>query len=129
MGENGLFATPNYPGNYPHNLDCEWRLVAGENKRIQLTFEYFNLEKSGDSCRYDNVQIFDVVSKRDVSLGKYCNEMDKEFTSTGNELKVLFHSDAVTNEKGFVARWVAQGAQTMEPPSQLRTTEKRKSLA
>ncbi|XP_065052552.1 cubilin-like isoform X5 [Rhopilema esculentum] len=122
---DGLFATPSYPNDYSSNLDCSWSIIVDEKKVVQLTFEFFDIEKSSGACLYDYVEIFDADRRRGsyVSLGKYCDQMPKEILSSGNELRVLFHSDNARNRKGFVARWMAEGAMMQTTPS-ARTTEK-----
>ena len=121
---SGLFATPNYPNNYGDNLDCQWHIIVSENKVVELTFEVFGLEQSPPSCNYDYVQIFDVVSNRDINLGKYCDKMPNEITSSGEQLKVLFHSDSGSSERGFVARWVAKDVRTSTTPIVSRTKQR-----
>ena len=122
--ESGLFATPNYPNNYGNNLDCQWHFIVNENKFVELTFEVFDLERSDTTCNYDYVQIFDVVSNREIDLGKYCEKMPNAIKSKGEQLKVLFHSDSDVNRKGFVARWIARDVQR-STASLLSTTKQR----
>ena len=44
----GQVVSPNHPGVYPNNLDCQWRLQAADNLRILLTFQAFDLEVGFD---------------------------------------------------------------------------------
>ena len=42
---SGTVMSPNYPGNYPHNVDCVWLITAPASERIQLDFiEQFGIE-------------------------------------------------------------------------------------
>ena len=42
---SGTFTSPNYPANYPHNVDCVWIITAPASERIQLDFlEQFAIE-------------------------------------------------------------------------------------
>ena len=42
---SGTFTSPNYPGEYPHNVDCVWVITAPAGERIQLDFiEQFAIE-------------------------------------------------------------------------------------
>lgn len=43
---SGTFTSPNYPQNYPHNVDCGWLITAPANERIQLDFiDNFSIER------------------------------------------------------------------------------------
>lgn len=42
---SGLFMSPGFPGNYPHNVDCTWVITAPALHRIQIDFvEGFYIE-------------------------------------------------------------------------------------
>lgn len=43
-GTKGEFHSPNYPSNYPENINCTWLIVGSKNKKVQLTFESFDFE-------------------------------------------------------------------------------------
>ncbi|KAI8514425.1 hypothetical protein Bbelb_070160 [Branchiostoma belcheri] len=44
----GPVTSPNYPGNYGHNENCEWSITVLEGSIIRLTFDSFHTEKDGD---------------------------------------------------------------------------------
>ncbi|XP_029345463.1 cubilin isoform X3 [Acyrthosiphon pisum] len=55
----GEISSPNYPGSYESNMDCEYKIIAGPNKRVLLKFEKVNLKR-----RYPGTEIVgDAVSK------------------------------------------------------------------
>ena len=38
-------SSPNYPENYDNDLNCQWRILADDDKRIELSLEGDELEK------------------------------------------------------------------------------------
>ena len=61
-GPNGTVTSPNYPGNYPDNARCSWRITVGEGKTIELEFLDFETEVASPikGCGgQDFVTIFD----------------------------------------------------------------------
>lgn len=57
--------------NYDRKEDCDWQIVAKEDKRIYLKFVTFELEHE-NNCSYDYVEIFDGYDDSSPSLGKFC---------------------------------------------------------
>uniref|UniRef100_A0A8C0C1Q8 CUB domain-containing protein n=1 Tax=Buteo japonicus TaxID=224669 RepID=A0A8C0C1Q8_9AVES len=47
---SGYISSPNYPSNYPHNLNCEWTIEnpSHYNSSIYISFEDFHLEHHQD---------------------------------------------------------------------------------
>ena len=54
----GVVTSPNYPGNYPHDLDETFTIEGSPGKVLQMTFEDFDIE-ADSSCRYDWLQVTD----------------------------------------------------------------------
>ena len=42
-----MLLSPYYPANYDNNDFCVWNITAGENYRILLEFENFDVSKTG----------------------------------------------------------------------------------
>ncbi|KAI8514434.1 hypothetical protein Bbelb_070250 [Branchiostoma belcheri] len=53
----GPVTSPNYPGNYRNNENCEWAITVPEGSIIRLTFDNFHTE--GD---FDYLTIYDGAS-------------------------------------------------------------------
>ena len=53
---SGVIQSPNYPNNYPSNVNCTWTITAPPNEVITLTFTDLRLE-SHDACMFDYVQV------------------------------------------------------------------------
>ena len=41
-----LITSPNYPNNYPQNVDCTWTVTAPTNRKVQFQFigDIFSIE-------------------------------------------------------------------------------------
>ena len=55
-GKAGTFTTPNYPQDYPLNVNCYTRIWAPAGYVIQVTFREFDVEKQAE-CLWDYVQV------------------------------------------------------------------------
>jgi len=42
---HGTIASPNYPGSYEPNMECEYRIILGTNLRVKLDFETVHLRR------------------------------------------------------------------------------------
>lgn len=104
---NFKFRTPLYDKPYPPNTECIWEIRADPGYHIGLSFyDRFFLEDSVN-CTKDYVEVFDFVNENWKSLGRRCGrDVPKPFNSTGETLKVVFHSDETTNGDGFSAEWI-----------------------
>lgn len=56
QGPEGSFSSPNYPGPYPPNALCIWRIEVGAGLAIQLRMETFSVEGTA-SCLFDHVEL------------------------------------------------------------------------
>ena len=94
--------SPNYPNKYPANKDCSWTIKALPGRNIKLMISHFDVDYKDYDCN-DYVEIFDVVNGNEVKLGKFCNNRKppESILSSGNELKVEFHSSRSYQGKGF----------------------------
>lgn len=63
-GTEGELSSPNYPGNYYHNLDYWTKIVSPENTRIIIQFHTFDLEEQKD-CLYDYLEIYNTSNGSD----------------------------------------------------------------
>lgn len=65
--ESGTLASQNYPGTYPSNTWCKWRLRVPEGRMLRLLFGDFDIESS-PGCRNGSLVITDKNGVQ--SLGK-----------------------------------------------------------
>lgn len=120
-GEGGLFTSPNYPISYPVNIQCVWKIVTHPTGNVELTFQDFHVENSGD-CAYDFVEIRDGAMIDSPLIGTFCSSMIiGKIVSTGNALLIRLLSDGSVSEKGFSASWKSVPSSTAPttsmPPS------------
>lgn len=89
---------------YPARKDCVWHFTTVNGHRIKIMFENFELEPHQE-CTYDHIEIFDGSNNYATSLGRFCgSKIPQPMISTGNELYMVFYSDASVQRKGFHAR-------------------------
>ena len=94
--------SPNYPSNYPHDLDCTAVVQFAQGQRVSVEFLAFNLE-SDSTCRFDWLEIRDGSdSSADLLSTRLCGEqLVAPITSTGNTLHIQFHTDHSRTKSGF----------------------------
>ncbi|XP_038054395.1 fibrillin-2-like [Patiria miniata] len=102
---SGTLTSPNYPGQYPADAVCAWKLTTDEGNHVSLTFNSFEIEDSAD-CYYDYLILFDGADEMAPVLGRYCGqETPRTATSTGSKLYVKFVSDSSIERLGFHANF------------------------
>lgn len=66
--QSGTLASQNYPGTYPSNSWCKWRLRVPERRTLRLLFGDFDIENS-PGCSNGSVVISDQAGK--PIIGKF----------------------------------------------------------
>ena len=80
-----------------------WHFTTTPGHRIRLTFINFELEPHQE-CTYDHIEVFDGKNINSHSLGRYCgSKLPHPITSSGNQMYMVFYSDASVQRKGFHA--------------------------
>uniref|UniRef100_A0A668UAU3 Procollagen C-endopeptidase enhancer 2b n=1 Tax=Oreochromis aureus TaxID=47969 RepID=A0A668UAU3_OREAU len=100
--ESGVIGSQGYPGVYPPNTKCVWRITVPEGKVVVLSFRFIDLEND-NLCRYDYVDVYSghVNGQR---LGRFCGTFKPgALVSTGNKMLLQMVSDANTAGSGFLA--------------------------
>ncbi|KAM9827490.1 procollagen C-endopeptidase enhancer 2b isoform 1-T1 [Neosynchiropus ocellatus] len=101
-GESGVIGSQGYPGVYPPNTKCVWRITVPEGKVVVLSFRFIDLEND-NLCRYDYVDVYSghVNGQR---LGRFCGTFKPgALVSTGNKMLLQMVSDANTAGSGFLS--------------------------
>ncbi|KAI1280397.1 Cubilin [Halotydeus destructor] len=126
-GRRGVIESPNFPGAYPHNANCSWRIKGpmGNNLTLKLT----NLElEHDDQCRHDYLDILerplqDIYADHMAtavswnSTKRICGRNDTRnetvlplvLNITSNEALVRFESDYWEAYQGFRLEWDTTG--------------------
>ncbi|XP_022089190.1 cubilin-like [Acanthaster planci] len=115
----GKLTSPNYPRDYPLNVDCRMRIELDNEKLCQITFTDFELEDE-TNCGYDYLQLTSIPDGDTVA---YCGQQTTPFTwqSKSSTCEVLFHSDEYVPAKGYQAMYasVDSSVQGSAAPAQL----------
>ena len=104
---SGEIASHDYPLKYGNNMECKWRIIVPDGKRVKLTFESFNLQKTS-GCAGDYVEVFDGMSSYSESLGKFCGGSTPEsIHSSSTYMYIKFKTDDTGQFPGFKAKFEA----------------------
>ncbi|XP_028281397.1 discoidin, CUB and LCCL domain-containing protein 1 [Parambassis ranga] len=100
--DSGTLASQNYPGTYPSNTWCKWRLRVPEGRTLQLLFGDFDIESS-PGCSNGSMVITDKNGER--TMGPVCGKLDttqKNVTLKSNEVTIMFKSGPHRSGRGFL---------------------------
>nr|XP_054099396.1 deleted in malignant brain tumors 1 protein isoform X5 [Callithrix jacchus] len=99
---SGSFSSPQYPENYPTDIQCVWEIHVDTKFRIELIIPSLKLEDIL-GCPYDSVEIFDGPRIASLSMGKFCAPATVIFFSSSHIMTVVFQSDSIITNTGFYA--------------------------
>ncbi|XP_048192147.1 deleted in malignant brain tumors 1 protein-like [Perognathus longimembris pacificus] len=114
---SGLFSSPQYPENYPTDIQCVWEIHVDQKFHIELMIPSLNLEDIL-GCPYDSVEIFDGPRITSLSMGRFCAPAAVMFFSSSNIMTVVFRSDYMITNTGFYALFHAIPLGKGEPDSE-----------
>ncbi|XP_062137785.1 cubilin homolog [Drosophila sulfurigaster albostrigata] len=106
QSDTGVITSPNYPGQYPHELHCEWQLRAHLGSQLTITLDDMELEEL-NSCAYDYLSIEAIdanIVPRNPIMQTLCTlppEGNRDFQLDSNQANVIFHSDSSNSDRGF----------------------------
>ncbi|KAL0616770.1 DMBT1-like protein, partial [Plecturocebus cupreus] len=99
---SGSFFSPQYPENYPTDIQCVWEIHVDTKFRIELIIPSLKLEDTL-GCPYDSVEIFDGPRIASLSMGKFCAPATVILFSSSHIMTVVFRSDSMITNTGFYA--------------------------
>ncbi|KAM9654253.1 membrane frizzled-related protein isoform 2-T2 [Morphnus guianensis] len=122
-GPEGSFSSPNYPGPYPPDALCIWRIEVGPGLAIQLKMETFSVEGTA-SCLFDRVELYEEQGAGGTDPAparggpsRFCgNVAPPTFNTNSNHLRVTFVSDSSVGAPGFSAHYRAVAPSESEYP-------------
>ncbi|XP_077968471.1 uncharacterized protein LOC120343914 isoform X10 [Styela clava] len=115
---DGKINSPGYPMKYRGGLDCWWRLATeNDDHRISIEFETVETE---NCC--DFVEVYDGNDLQKKLRGTYYTAPVYSFTSTGNTVRIHFHSDNENEMKGFSAYFILEIGSKIPPISPSNAT-------
>ncbi|KAM4633619.1 discoidin, CUB and LCCL domain-containing protein 1 isoform 2-T2 [Polymixia lowei] len=100
--ESGTLASQNYPGTYPVDSWCKWKLRAPQGRMLRLHFGDFDIESSPD-CSNGSLVI--TANNGAPGLGPLCGKLDaseKNVTVNSNEVTIAFKSGPHRSGRGFL---------------------------
>ena len=101
----GVVTSPNYPDNYPNNLERTYTIQVGEGLIISLQFTAFDIQ-SDSTCDYDHLTIIDLDGT--TLMEKSCgSSLPAAITSRTNTVRLVFSTDRWGKESGFSLSWTA----------------------
>ena len=113
----GVVTSPNYPKNYPDNLDRTETIEVENGKILSLEFTYFAVYACNTTtCPCDHVKITegDGTTLMDKSCG-YSTENPSSvvhflppiMTTKTNAVEIFFHTDGSSTTTGWTLNWRA----------------------
>ncbi|XP_033877836.1 discoidin, CUB and LCCL domain-containing protein 1-like [Acipenser ruthenus] len=107
---SGTLASRNFPGTYPNDTQCEWRLQAPQGTRLTLVFGDFDLEYS-KHCTAGSLTIL-LTGEPASSIGPLCGNMNmiqKKLTLNSSEVTIRFESGTHRSGRGFLLSYTTEG--------------------
>ncbi|XP_019343511.2 CUB and sushi domain-containing protein 2 isoform X1 [Alligator mississippiensis] len=108
----GVLLSPGFPGNYPSNMDCSWRISLPVGFGAHVQFLNFSTEPN-----HDFVEIRNGPYDTSNVIGRFSGtEIPGSLLSTSHETTVYFHSDHSQNKPGFKLEYQAYELQECPDP-------------
>ena len=116
-----MVTSPNYPGNYPNNLEKTETIQVEQGLIISIQFTSFSVQYGGSSCAYDHLTITDgdgttLMEKScghsysNVVIGgqsQYGSSSPPAITSKTNLVNLVFSTDYSVTYPGWSVSWRA----------------------
>uniref|UniRef100_H3CWB9 Uncharacterized protein n=1 Tax=Tetraodon nigroviridis TaxID=99883 RepID=H3CWB9_TETNG len=102
--ESGTLASQNYPGTYPSNVWCRWKLRVSEGRTLRLLFGDFDVEDS-PGCATALMVVAAVPPSLTQQTRALCGTLDasqKNVTLKSNEVTISFRSGRHRSGRGFL---------------------------
>ncbi|XP_078537107.1 signal peptide, CUB and EGF-like domain-containing protein 2 isoform X8 [Lissotriton helveticus] len=102
----GYIESPNYPGNYPANVECTWNINPPSKRRILIVVPEIFLPIE-DECG-DYLVMRKSSSSNSVTTYETCQTYERPiaFTSRSKKLWIQFRSNEGNSAKGFQVPYV-----------------------
>ncbi|XP_021357434.1 suppressor of lurcher protein 1-like [Mizuhopecten yessoensis] len=122
---NNKFFSPRFPQNYPHTATCHYQFLGQEGEKVRLhfqTIQLYNNENLPCDQAADYIEVHDGLDRTRPTIRQYCGTGGSEsrvVTSKGPYMFVIFSSDDVNHQKGFVASYdfISKHSTTIYTPS------------
>ena len=128
LGQQGVLQSPNFPNNYPKNMNIIWTLVAENHSNIiQINFDHIILEEDYDTltvclkdvCTEEEMLVLTgicIIRSYNISItdsysGDYYTP-DCELQSEGGYMTIQMKTDSFTEGPGFKATFTSLPSHT-----------------
>lgn len=102
----GYITSPNYPSNYPQNIDCVWVISVPNGEAVQLDFEDGFYIEPHTGCMFDYLELRDGASSNADIIARLCGSTRPSTQhSMGSVMYVRFRTDTSVTHKGFKAKY------------------------
>ncbi|XP_041721845.1 discoidin, CUB and LCCL domain-containing protein 1 [Coregonus clupeaformis] len=101
--ESGVLSSKNYPGTYPNNTWCEWKIRVPEGNSLVLRFG--DLDVEARDCQSDYVKVLKGGYGGKHVYGTFCGSLKsypREVHTDSNEVIVQFRSGRHISGRGFL---------------------------
>ena len=109
----GVVASPNFPGNYPNNLEKTETLLVDQDLVLLLQFTAFDIEYQS-TCPWDHLTIKDgdgatLMNKTCGSCDSMqaCDFLPASIKSSSNVVDLLFVTNGNGRKAGWSVSWIA----------------------
>uniref|UniRef100_A0A9J8BSB7 CUB and Sushi multiple domains 2 n=1 Tax=Cyprinus carpio carpio TaxID=630221 RepID=A0A9J8BSB7_CYPCA len=93
----GTILSPGFPGNYPSNSDCTWRIYLPVGYGAHVQFLNFSTE-----ANHDLLEIRNGPFDTSTVIGRFSGQdLPPSLLTTSHETTIYFHSDHSQNKPGF----------------------------
>ena len=100
-----MVTSPNYPNDYPNELQKTNRIEVEEGLIVEMHFTAFDVEFDS-TCDYDHVTI--KSGDGTTLMEKTCgSSLPAAVTSTSNIVEIYFHTDSDYSRSGWRLTWRA----------------------
>ncbi|XP_023614240.1 CUB and sushi domain-containing protein 2 [Myotis lucifugus] len=108
----GVILSPGFPGNYPSNMDCLWKIALPVGFGAHIQFLNFSTEPN-----HDFIEIRNGPHETSRMMGRFSgSDLPSSLLSTSHETTVYFHSDHSQNRPGFKLEYQAYELQECPDP-------------
>uniref|UniRef100_A0A672G2T7 CUB and sushi domain-containing protein 1-like n=1 Tax=Salarias fasciatus TaxID=181472 RepID=A0A672G2T7_SALFA len=112
----GMILSPGFPGNYPSNSDCTWRIYLPVGYGAHIQFLNFSTE-----ANHDFLEIRNGPLETSAVIGRFSGQdVPSSLLTTSHETTVYFHSDHSQNKPGFRFEYQAYELQECPDPEPFR---------
>ncbi|XP_022426555.1 CUB and sushi domain-containing protein 1 [Delphinapterus leucas] len=108
----GVILSPGFPGTYPSNLDCTWKIALPTGYGAHIQFLNFSTE-----ANHDYLEIQNGPFHTSPMMGQFSGpDLPAPLLSTTHETLIHFYSDHSQNRQGFKLTYQAYGLQNCPDP-------------